>query len=75
MQITLRLSEFGKEELERLKSRLGFKKNAPAVEHLVLGYRSLMDECLDRQRRILELEQENSELSGLIAIISYLESK
>lgn len=72
MQISLRLSEFGKEELDRLKSRLGFKKNAPAVEHLVLGYRSLMDECLDSQRRILELEQEKSEL---IAIISYFESK
>lgn len=72
MQITLRLSEFGKEELEKVKSRLGFKKNAPAVEHLLLSYRSLVDVSLDRQRRILELEQEKSEL---MAIISYLESK
>ena len=72
MQVTVRLNDEGKEELERLKSRLGFKKNAPALEHLLLVYRSLMDECLERQRRILELEEEKLQLQ---AVVAYLESK
>ena len=72
MQVTLRLNETGKAELERLKSRLGFKKNAPTLEHLLLVYRSLMDESWQRGQRIEELEEQVRQLQ---AIISYLEAK
>lgn len=72
MQVTIRLNSEGEKELERLKSILGFKKNAPAFEHLLLVYRSLMDESHKNRLRVEELEQEKRELH---AIIAYLEGK
>ena len=70
--VTVRLNKAGVEELERLKSILGFNKNAPVFEELLLVYRSLMDESHRNRLRVEELEQEKRELH---AIIAYLEGK
>ena len=72
MQITIRLDEDGKREIQKIKDAYGINKNAPALEFALLGYIAQRTVVSRLTKRVLELEQEKLELQ---AIVSYLESK
>jgi Ca2+-binding EF-hand superfamily protein len=72
MQITIRLNERGEKEIQKIKEAFGIKKNAPALEFVLLGYSSQSEEVSRLMKKVRELEQEKLELQ---AVVSYLESK